>query len=299
MRGNLERANSSFGGSFKRLNRSFRRSLSRNQGNLGDSENSDAYMQTPTPNEDDGLLQTKLREFDATLNESPAGKNVRKAMSDCPDFSDDMKLIFLRCEVFNVERAVRRFVAYWDKRVEVFGEQAFSSLLGLANDDHEAMECKYTLVAERCDEAGRAILLLDYHREGENYSDSALLRTCWYTIHSALREESVQKRGIVIYVRCLKSIRDWRVGLCKNVISSVKGTLPVRLAGCHLINPPLLLHGVISMSKKMMGKKLGKRVYIHSGSMDKNLKSLSTFGLGRVEMYPIVFGGELGFKSSY
>lgn len=36
-------------------------------GNLGDSED-DVYMQTPTPNEDDGLLQTKLREFDATLN---------------------------------------------------------------------------------------------------------------------------------------------------------------------------------------------------------------------------------------
>jgi len=92
---------------------------------------------------------------------------------------------------------------------------------------------------------------------------------------------------------------DWRVGLCKNVISSVKGTLPVRLAGCHVIDPPLILHGVISLSKKMMGKKLGKRVYIHSGSLDKKLKSLSKFGLGRVDMYPIVFGGQLGFKSSY
>ena len=49
-----------------------------------------------------------------------------------------MKLIFLRCEVFNVKPAVRRFVAYWDQRVEVFGEQAFSSLLGLAKDDREA-----------------------------------------------------------------------------------------------------------------------------------------------------------------
>mmetsp|Transcript_35262 Transcript_35262/g.84241 ORF Transcript_35262/g.84241 Transcript_35262/m.84241 type:complete len:266 (-) Transcript_35262:16-813(-) len=255
--------------------------------------------QTPTPNEDDGLLQTKLREFDATLNKLPTSTNVSKAMSDCPDYSDAMKLVFLRCEVFNVELAVRRFVAYWETRVEVFGEHAFSSLLGLANDDHEAMKCKYTQVAERCDEAGRAILLLDYHSEGGNFSDTALLRSCWYTIHSALREESVQKKGIVIYVRTLQSIMDWRVGLCKNVISSVKGTLPVRLAGCHVIDPPLILHGVISLSKKMMGKKLGKRVYIHSGSLDKKLKSLSKFGLGRVDMYPIVFGGQLGFKSSY
>ena len=126
-----------------------------------------------------------------------------------------MKLIFLRCEVFNVELAVKRFIQYWEKRVEVFGEKAFSSLLSLANDDSEATECKYTQVAERCDEAGRAILLLDYHKEGGDFSDSALLRSCWYTIHSALQEESVQKKGIVIYVRCLKSIRDWRVRLCK------------------------------------------------------------------------------------
>ena len=117
--------------------------------------------------------------------------------------------------MFNVEPAVHRFIAYWDKRVEVFGQQAFSSLLGLANDDHEARECKYTQVAERCDGAGRALLLLDYHSEAEDFPDSVLLRSCWYTIHSALREESVQKKGIVIYVRCLKSIRDWRVSLCK------------------------------------------------------------------------------------
>ena len=54
----------------------------------------------------------------------PNSKNVSKAMSECPEYSG-MKLVFLRSEVFNVEAAVRRFVAYWDKRCEIFGENAF------------------------------------------------------------------------------------------------------------------------------------------------------------------------------
>ena len=144
----------------------------------------------------------------------PKSKNVSKAMSECPEYSG-MKLVFLRSEVFNVEAAVRRFVAYWDKRCEIFGENAFLSLKSLANDDSEATECQYTQVAERCDEAGRAILLIDYHKEGSGFSDSALLRSAWFSVHQALTEESVQKKGIVVYVRCLKSIRDWRMHLCK------------------------------------------------------------------------------------
>lgn len=82
----------------------------------------------------------------------------------------------------------------------------------------------------------------------------------------------------------------------KDVIHSLTGILPVRLAGFHLINPPPLHAGVISLFKKMMGREMGRRVYIHSGSVDENLMSLSKFGLGRVEMYPSIFGGQLGFE---
>ena len=123
----------------------------------------------------------------------PKSQNVGRAMAECPEYSDDMKLVFLRCEMFNVEAAVHRFVAYWDKRRDIFGEQAFHSLSLLANDESEATECKYTQVAERRDEAGRAILLIDYHKEGSDFSDSALLQSAWFTIHQALKEESVQK----------------------------------------------------------------------------------------------------------
>lgn len=211
-------------------------------------DNNNVYMQIPSQNEDDELLRAKLKEFDAALDEvcvnehlrdrtteppnnstdvlanvnsivrdglkRPKSQNVSKAMSECPEYSA-LKLVFLRCEVFNVEAAVRRFVDYWEKRVEIFGKQAFLPLLSLANNNSEATECKYTRVAERCDEAGRAILLIDYHKEGSDFSDSSLLQSAWFTIHQALREESVQKKGVVVYVRCLKSIRDWRMHLCK------------------------------------------------------------------------------------
>ena len=46
-------------------------------GNPEDSEDSsNVYMQTPTPNEDDGLVQTKLEEFNALLDEVCAYTNI-------------------------------------------------------------------------------------------------------------------------------------------------------------------------------------------------------------------------------
>ena len=213
---------------------------------------------------------------------------------------DTFKLIFLRCEVFNVEKSVQRFIKYWNTRLEVFGDElAFlpMTLDGAMQHDVNTVLLQYLQLAkDTTDPYGRALLLFDFNIEGDNtISSESLLRVVWYQVHQALIKESVQKQGVVVYVRCLDNMADWRPSLSKQIVQAGRGILPVRFAGMHFMNPPIFLSIIMRFVKPLVGKELRHRFYTHSGYVDNLLKSLEKFGLGSSDLLPIAFGGNLEF----
>ena len=62
------------------------------------------------PIESSSLIETKLKEFEAELVKLPEEKTISLKMADekCPPnyIDDDFKLMFLRCEVFNVDVSI-------------------------------------------------------------------------------------------------------------------------------------------------------------------------------------------------
>ena len=117
----------------------------------------------------------------------------------------------------------------------------------------------------------------------------------WYKIHVALTQESCQKRGVVVYVRCMDRMSDWRPSLSKQVTTAARGILPIRIAGVHFMQPPMFLSIIMAVVKPLAGKKLRHSLYTHSGSIDDILESLSRFGLGSKDKLPVNFGGQLMF----
>ena len=261
------------------------------------------YKQSPTPIETDTLINESLTRFNSILDtiEIDEKHGYLMAKEKCPDLCDDsFKLIFLRCEVFNVEKSVCRFVQYWNMRLEVFGEElAFlpMTLDGAMKQDVDAMQLQYLQLAkDTTDPYGRSLLLFDFNVEGGSASSKSLLRVVWYQVHQALMKESVQKQGVVVYVRCLDSMKDWRPSLSKHIVTAGQGILPVRFAGMHFMNPPTFLSIIMRFIKPLVGKKLRHRFYSHSGeTVDDVLASLDKFGLGRREMLPVSYGGLLEF----
>ena len=154
------------------------------------------YKQTTTPNETPLLIKEKLAEFNIALSKIDVEKRrgCLMAQERCPDECDkEFKMVFLRCEVFNVNQAVDRFVKYWNTRIEVFGEtRAFlpMSIAGAMKDDIEVIKMGYLQVACKTDPDGRAIILFDHRKEASEASTEALLRVVWYQVHIALRHES-------------------------------------------------------------------------------------------------------------
>jgi len=261
------------------------------------------YKQSPTPKETDTLINESLARFNSILDTIDVDEKhgYLMAKEKCPNLCDDtFKLIFLRCEVFNVEKSVRRFAKYWNTRLEVFGDElAFlpMTLDGAMQNEVNAVPLKYLQLAEdTTDPYGRALLLFDFNIEGDNtISSESLLRAVWYQVHQALIKESVQKQGVVVYVRCLDSMTDWRPSLSKQIVQAGRGILPVRFAGMHFMNPPTFLSIIMRFVKPLVGKELRYRFYTHSGSVDNLLESLEKFGLGSSNLLPIPFGGNLEF----
>jgi len=264
------------------------------------------YGLTPTPEEIPSLVQEKVAEFDRMLDDVRLEKKTAYAMAQekCPGLcGEKFKLVFLRCEVFKVKRAVDRWIKYWDKRLDLFGkEKAFlpMTLDGAMEGCEKVAGSNYLSVAEgTTDPDGRAIMLFDFREEAKDHSSEDLLKTIWYQAHIALKSDLAQKKGIVLFVRCADNVSDaTRVSHWKKIVESGKGAIPVRASALHFISPPAWMNALLRVVKFMLGAKLRKRVYVHSGSMDNVLASLSVFGLGTKDTLPALFGGDLVFSSN-
>ena len=257
------------------------------------------YGQTH-PNETQDLISESLvslvHELDAYAPSKRA--NWDKAKERCPNLTDDKhKLMFLRCEVFNVDLAAARMISYWDKRVEVFGEdKAFLPLTleGALKDDEVALNMGFIQSTEHADAAGRRIILGDPSKlKKELYTRDSMVRAFWYTVHAALEDEMTQKRGIILLLYPHRAhVSQFDRKLVSMNAASIKGCLPVRVGAFHICHPPAFFTVVFPVLNFFLGKRLRARIKVHTGSETHILETLARYGISK-ESVPSDLGGDV------
>ena len=271
------------------------------------------YGQAPPPTETPSLIEESMKSFSEQLEmDKTEDSNWRLAEERCPhECRDEFKLVFLRCALFRVERAVTRYIRYWDSRLEIFGpERAFLPMLdlgpnGAMKDNHKELSLGYGRCARpgMCEDPdGRAILLLDGSKLDEARVDPeitqiGLVRASWYLSHYALLSESAQSNGFVIVYTPVKSFKSLSKSPAQSMSASIKGAIPVRMAGVHITNPPTLVAVFLTIARNFVGKKIQQRMHVHNeGSDEKNLESLLKYGLDRTRL-PKEVGGDVVFEN--
>jgi len=292
------------------------------------------YGQTPQPEETPEFLSKShaalLTELDKLPSEKKAGWT--KAVEKCPNLvGEDHRLMFLRCEVFNEELAALRICKYWNRRIELFGENRAYKPIHLGgdgalssnsdstssehddttkkqNDEDEAM-VKYTMKGIKLgffrptlthDTGGRAIVFVDPSRlagYNKNSVDERMgvARALWYIMHNAIEgNDVVQKLGMVAIAHpqhAKISVVDRK--LMKLNIESISGCIPIRIGGFHIVQPPWFFTKIVfPFMKVIMPDRMRKRVRVYSGGEAKILKELKEVGLGR-EVLPSEIGGDV------
>lgn len=270
------------------------------------------YGQTPTPTETPSLIEESMSSFREMLEmDNDENSSWRLAEERCPnECRDEFKLVFLRCEVFRVKLAVKRYIRYWDNRLEVFGpDKAFLPILdlgpnGAMKDNRKELELGYTQVAGpgKCyDPDGRTLCFIDGWKlealqNDPDITQEGLIRAAWYEAHIGLLSESAQRKGVVVVYRQVKSLKHLINTPVKALWASIQQALPVRMAAVHIVDPTALIWVLLKLARTILGKVIGKRMYVHNrGSREKNLESLSTYGLGRKQL-PIELGGDYVFE---
>mmetsp|Transcript_20944 Transcript_20944/g.45673 ORF Transcript_20944/g.45673 Transcript_20944/m.45673 type:complete len:317 (+) Transcript_20944:15-965(+) len=252
------------------------------------------------PNETPDLVSESLKGLTEEIDGMPAEKRVNweKAKERCPELTGDRhKLMFLRCEVFNVGLAALRLLKYWDKRVELFGEdKAFLPLTldGALRDDEVALEMSLMQSTEATDEAGRRIVLGDPSRlDKTKYTVPDMVRAFWYTMHAVLEDEMTQKRGVILLLYPHHAhVSQFDRKLIAANAESMKGILPVRIGSFQICHPPTFFQIVFPVIKFLLGKRLRQRIKVHAGSKEHVLERLAHFGIPK-ESVPSDLGGDV------
>jgi CRAL/TRIO domain len=260
----------------------------------------DVYGQVH-PVETTDLVKRKMIEFEdevkKLMNDS-ISDNLKIALEKCPDFmTRDFKLKFLQCEVFNADLAARRFVNYWNKRVEILGiDKAFEpfTLDSFNADVITALEAGVIHIIERKGTGQRNLIYVDYSNFHAGVDRKAFVVALWYLLHViALEDDDCPRRGAII----LADAARFRFSQCDKalielIIKSIKECLPVRLSAYHLCHPPTFVKFFIPIVFMFLAKRMRKRLLVHSGSVAHVLAELdSIYGFG-AEHLPIELGGQ-------
>lgn len=252
------------------------------------------------PIETPDLIERKQTEFALEIEKIPSDQrqNAILAEDKCPDIvNTSFKLMFLRCEVFNADLAAKRYVKYWNKRVEIFGlDRAFQPLTveHMTKEDIIAGEAGFANVIMQ-DKDNRAILFVDPSKHTRNnYQTENMIHMVWYKLHTILEEsEYTQKRGIILMAYPHHAeLANLDRTLLKQVFSSLQACIPIRLSVLHICRPPSIFKIVWPIASVFMSKRTKQRLKIHTGSQEDVLKVLvSKFQLDP-KFIPVDLGGK-------
>jgi hypothetical protein len=162
---------------------------------------------------------------------------------------------------------------YWEDKLYLFGSgAAFRELrFGDLKVPDRKLICEgFIRILPETDRFGRHVLWMD-HQVWNRESQDAILRAIWFAVHEILKNEYVQKSGIVIIFNsprrfCLKQQFDRK---CHNhILRSLRDGLPVKVAAFHMIIQNTELNLVLPNMLHMLGPMIRARsVVIHCSAV--------------------------------
>eukprot|EP00584_Thalassiosira_punctigera_P005952 CAMPEP_0172540764 /NCGR_PEP_ID=MMETSP1067-20121228/11699_1 /TAXON_ID=265564 ORGANISM="Thalassiosira punctigera, Strain Tpunct2005C2" /NCGR_SAMPLE_ID=MMETSP1067 /ASSEMBLY_ACC=CAM_ASM_000444 /LENGTH=340 /DNA_ID=CAMNT_0013326677 /DNA_START=60 /DNA_END=1082 /DNA_ORIENTATION=+ len=245
-------------------------------------------------------VNDSLRLLEKEIRKLPYEKRagVDRASMICPEMieSREHRLLFLRCEQFNVDLAAIRMAKYWNRRIELFGDAAFHplSIATIRDRGERELSLGFLRVMPDTDGTGRCNVFIDPTvLEGHGYEDENMVRAAWYALHAAIEDESTQMKGVVFLVYLRHAcVRHFDRSLVKAIANSIKGVLPVRVSVIHIFHPPYLFEVLFEVVSLLLGERLTKRMKMYSGEDSAIHDKLTDFGILPSRL-PVELGGAL------
>ncbi|XP_077989739.1 alpha-tocopherol transfer protein-like [Glandiceps talaboti] len=230
----------------------------------------------------------ELGEDETTRNKSLVA--LQQKFNDRPDIkfrSDPTFLLrFLRAKKFDVDRAFKTMVKYYEVRQDyrdIYDNFVPSSAMQVWNDG-------LPHVLPDRDREGRRILVYRVSRWNLNsYNAMACIRAIIMCMEQLLEDEETQVNGIVFLGDyeglSMSHLSKLGPGFGKRTIDTMQNAIPVRIKASHYVNEPKLFDTAFALFRPFLNDKLKQRVIFHGddiGTLHKHIPS---------DILPSDFGG--------
>eukprot|EP00536_Pseudo-nitzschia_multiseries_P017337 jgi/Psemu1/248095/estExt_Genewise1.C_15010010 len=192
------------------------------------------------------FLGQKLREFDTELNAIKNSERRHVEVDEgelkkrsCWVNDPDVRLRFLRCELFNTKKAVKRFVTFLDFAQELYGDFIADRPMRLSDmktrEEKRAMANIQFHVLPFRDRSGRRVFV-SVGSCGYDVEPLLRIKILWYMIWIASEDIETQRKGLVIIGwPCDEIISGSNSPMSEDDTRSIKSVdgLPIRIAALH------------------------------------------------------------------
>jgi len=259
------------------------------------------------------LLEHSLIDFESELhkiNPKPAYDRAQQLLlesyresSRCYINEKNFRLRFLRCELFDVRKAAKRFIRYLDFIAEVYGEYALQRPICMDDFNREEMsflkkgECQLLPYRDR---SGRKII---YDCIDDRVPIHTFLKVIFYLLNACIDSSDTTnndfnnieclRKGLIIvscvpsnsYIASTESNKEiQRVRLSSK--ARVTKIVPIRLACVHMCYPNTQMYRFNGRVFGLVASFLNSRTKIHLGNPVEWRYALRTYGIP-TEILPV------------
>lgn len=220
--------------------------------------------------------------------------------------SDELKMLFVRCQGFNEVQAAGQLLQYWSKKCMLF-DSNFENDVATHKDlweCQEVLELGFIRIMPGTDKYGRVVIVFTMKILAEVLDDLSdedgeekIMKVIWYVLSAALERKNCQRNGIIF----LANLREGSTDLlrrfklraaCRDILLRC---MPIQVKAFHFFFPPSqtwwqsVIYSIFKHSEPLYKK----HAVIHAGASEEvELSSLAECGIFPPEL-PEELGGEV------
>ncbi|CAJ1939093.1 unnamed protein product [Cylindrotheca closterium] len=208
----------------------------------------------------------------------------------------ELRLTFLRADMFDANKAALRFARFFQAKLDLFGQEKLALNItqdDLDHDDMMLLNSGYGRFLEQPDQTGRPVAVLFFNEEQLNFNIISLLRQVYYSIMIASKNVEFQRGGVVAIVYGLGDSANCDKGSeIAWKMAKLAQVLPMRLAAIHVCYESLVWKPILSTGIASFDTFCRLRVRTHHGPQHEVATKLRGFGIAP-STFPAAHGERL------
>eukprot|EP00934_Nitzschia_sp_Nitz4_P001669 Nitzschia sp. Nitz4//scaffold83_size84149//45259//46973//NITZ4_005174-RA/size84149-processed-gene-0.97-mRNA-1//-1//CDS//3329558947//1669//frame0 len=248
----------------------------------------------PIDENDKETMDQLFRELEQELNNIPAydreAYDLAKFLNPAYVESPKVRLMFLRSERFDVKTAARTMAYHFKVKRQLFGDtdvlarEVYQSDLG--PEEMEYARCGMFQILPTTDMAGRLVEVISMDDFDTTCDPTIAMRAMWYVCMVPLREDEVQRSGVVCCFFQYKQLKLDMVQMAE--YNKLEISIPQKYVANHMCFADSRIRPFVTGILMMVDKEERSRYKIHYGSPLEINYSLMTMGIpaDEIPMHP-------------